>query len=78
MALSSFIANCFKYLWVSKIKPICIPQIFYEDSEFINIIDKKNPLYVFFIWNVKILKLLAFLSHRDYEQNTYFWKTPVW
>jgi hypothetical protein len=36
MALSSFMANCFKYLWVSKMKPICIPQIFYEDSEFIN------------------------------------------
>jgi hypothetical protein len=31
--------------------------------------DKKHPLYFFFIWNFKILKLLAFLSHRDYEQN---------
>ncbi len=39
----------------------------------------KTILYMFFlIWNFKILKLLAFLSHRDYEQNTYFRKTPVW
>ncbi len=44
-----------------------------------SIIDKKHSLYVFyFIWNFQILKLLAFLSHRDYEQNSYFWKTPVW
>jgi hypothetical protein len=79
MAFSSFIANCFKYSWVSKMKPICIPQIFYEDSEFINHYKQNHHLYVlFFIWNLKILKLLAFLSHRDYEQNTYFWKTPVW
>ncbi len=79
MALSSFMANCFKYLWVSKIKPICIPQIFYEDSEFINhSIQKTSFICFFFIWNIKILKLLAFLSHRDYEQNAYFWKTPVW
>ncbi len=43
------------------------------------ILDKKHPLFVFyFIWNFKILKLLAFLSHRDYDQNAYFWKTPVY
>ncbi len=48
MALSSFIANCFKYLWVSKMKPICIPQIFNEDSEFINHYRQKNSLYMFF------------------------------
>jgi hypothetical protein len=64
---------------VSKMKSICIPQIFYEDSEFINHSRQKTSFLCFFIiWNFKIVKLLAFLSHRDYEQNTYFWKTPVW
>ncbi len=67
MALSSFIANCFKYLWVSKMKLLCIPQIFYEDSEFVNHYRQKHPLYVFFfICNFKNLKLLGFLSHRNY------------
>ena len=79
MALSSFIANCFKYLRVSKMKPICIPQIFYADSEFINHSTQKTSFIgFFFIWNFKILKLLAFLSHRDYAQNAYFWKTLMW
>ncbi len=49
MALSSFIANCFNYLWVSKMKPICIPQIFYEDSEFINHYRQKTS-FIFFIY----------------------------
>jgi hypothetical protein len=48
MALSSFIANCFKYLWVSKMKPICIPQIFYEDSEFVNHYRQKTSFICFF------------------------------
>ncbi len=48
MALSSFIANCFKYLWVSKMKPICIPQIFYEDSEFVNHYRQKTSFIYFF------------------------------
>ncbi len=45
----------------------------------LTIIDIKTFFtYMFFlIWNFKTLKLLAFLSHGDYEQNTYFWKTPV-
>ncbi len=50
MALSSFIANCFKYLWVSKMEPICIPQIFYEDSEFINHYRQKNILLCIFLF----------------------------
>ncbi len=48
MALSSFIANCFKYLWVSKRKPICILQIFYEDSEFHNHYRQKTSFICFF------------------------------
>ncbi len=50
VALSSFIANCFRYLWVSKMKPICIPQIFYEDSEFINHYRQKTSLICFFLF----------------------------
>ncbi len=51
---------------------------FYEDSEFINHYRQKNILYMFFfIWNFKVLSLLAFLSHSDYEKNTYFWKMPA-
>ncbi len=50
MALSSFIANCFKYLWVSKMKPICIPQIVYEDSEFINHYRQKTTFICFFLF----------------------------
>ncbi len=50
MALRSFMANCFKYLWVSKMKPICIPQIFYEDSEFINHSRQKTSFICFFLF----------------------------
>ncbi len=56
MALSSFMANCFKYLWVSKMKPICIPKIFYEDSEFItHSRQEKHPLYVFYLFETSKL-----------------------
>jgi hypothetical protein len=48
-----------KYLWVSKMKPICIPQIFYEDYEYINHYrQKKQPLFVFFY-----LKLSSFIAN---------------
>ncbi len=47
MALSSFIANCFKYLWVSKMKSICIPKIFFGDSEFINYCRQKTSFCAF-------------------------------
>jgi hypothetical protein len=50
MSFSSFIANCFKYLWVRKIKPICITQIFYEDSEYINHYRKKTSFICFFLF----------------------------
>jgi hypothetical protein len=61
MALSSFMANCFKYLLVSKMKPICIPQIFYEDSEFINHSRQKTSLYVFFLFETS--KFWGLLDH---------------
>ncbi len=50
MAFSSFIVNCFKYWWVSKMKPICIPQMFYEDSEFINHYRQKTSFICFFLF----------------------------
>ncbi len=39
-------------------KPIFIPQIFCEDSEFINH-DKKHPLYVFFYLKLKNLEIVG-------------------
>ncbi len=48
MALSSFIANWFKFLLVSKMKPICIPQISYDDSEFVNHYGQKTSFICFF------------------------------
>jgi hypothetical protein len=50
MALSSFIANCFKYLWVSKMKPYVFLKFFMKILNFLTIIDKKHPFYVFFIF----------------------------
>ncbi len=50
MALSSFIANCFKYFWVFKMKPICILQIFYEDSEFSNHYRQKTSFICSFLF----------------------------
>jgi hypothetical protein len=40
----------------------------------LTIIDKKHPLYVFFLFYLKLqnLEIVGLLSHRDYEQNTYF------
>ncbi len=52
MALSSFIANCFKYLWVSKMKPIqyVFLKLFMKILSLLTIIDKKHPLYVFILF----------------------------
>ncbi len=52
MALSSFTVNCFKYLRVSKMKPICIP-------EFINHYRQKHPLYVFFYLKLQNLEIVG-------------------
>jgi hypothetical protein len=40
-------------------KPICIPQIFYENSEFINNYRQKNPLYVFFYLKLQNFEIVT-------------------
>jgi hypothetical protein len=56
MALSSFMANCFKNLEDRKMKPICNTQFLYEDSEFINHIRQK-PSFICFLFNLKLQNL---------------------
>ncbi len=40
-------------------KPICIPQIFYEDSEFINHYRQKHPLFIFFYLKLQNLEVVG-------------------
>ncbi len=83
MALSSFIAWNFNLQTASstyelvKWSPYVFLKFFMKILNLLTILDKNILFMFFFIWNFKILKLLVFLSHRDYEQNAYFWKTPV-
>jgi hypothetical protein len=40
-------------------KPICIPQIFYEDSEFINHYTQKTFFICFFLFELQNLEIIG-------------------